>query len=308
MEAEIKRRYPNYKQKGAFSGAHQFQKANRSNTLYRVKKTLKQIPTYTLHQPARKHFPRRRVYVGGMHEQYVMDLKDIQSLAPYNNRKRYLLVVMDAFSKKAWMEALPNKTGPTTLKALEKIMARSGGVPRKIQVDEGTEFLNRNVKKYLNDKNIKLFWVASTMKCVLIERFIRTIFGKIQRYMTHNKTRKFVDKLTDFENLYNNSYHRSIKMTPNSVNKENEDTVRKNLYPELVTDYKPPKFKVGNHVLVARTKKIFEKGYAANYFEEVYKIVKIRETNPRVYILEALDGTPILGSFYAEQLSKVYHS
>jgi len=160
----------------------------------------------------------------------------------------------------------------------------------------------------LKEKGIDIFWTYSPLKCVIIERFIRTLFGKIQRYLTHNNTRKFVDKLPYFENLYNQSYHRSIKMAPVNVTKQNEKEVYRNLYPETVPmDYKPPKFKLGDHVLAARNKKTFEKGYTANFHEEIYKIVKIRETSPRVYMLENLEGVPILGSWYDHQLVNVYY-
>jgi len=141
-----------------------------------------------------------------------------------------------------------------------------------------------------------------------VERFIRTIFGKIQRYLTHNNTKKFVDKLKYFESLYNHSYHRSIKMAPCEVNKNNEVEVYNNLYPEKTENYTLPKFKRGDPVLVARKKKPFEKGYSTNYFNEVYFVVKVRGTTPRVYSLIDRKGTPILGGFYAQQLLKVNHS
>jgi hypothetical protein len=78
--------------------------------------------------------------------------------------------------------------------------------------------------------------------------------------MTHNRTKKFVDKLPEFERLYNNSYDRSIKMTPLQVSKANEREVYNNLYSVVTMDYTRPKFKLDDHVLVARTKKAFEKG------------------------------------------------
>src|SRR5882757_5721034 len=92
MEGKIKRRYSNYKLSGSFSGAAGFKKDSGTKaSLGKVKSSLVQIPSYTLHHPARVRFPRRRVYIGGMHEQYCMDLKDIQSSANFNNKKRYLV-------------------------------------------------------------------------------------------------------------------------------------------------------------------------------------------------------------------------
>ena len=146
------------------------------------------------------------------------------------------------------------------------------------------------------------------MKYVIIERFIRTLFGKIQRYLTHNNTKKFLDKLSLFERLYNHSYHRSIKMAPCEVNLSNQAEVYANLYPEKTINYSPPKFKVGDHVLVARKKKAFEKGYTTNYYDAIYNEVQMRPTIPRVYILTGAEDDPILGEFYEQQLLKVNHS
>jgi hypothetical protein len=235
-----------------------------------------------------------------------MDLKDISSESRYNNKKNFLLVVIDTFSKRAWLEAVPNKTMGVVKNALDKIYKRTGGVAPKIQIDKGLEFRNRVMKSYLAEKGVELFSVESEIKASIIERFIRTLFSKIQRYLTHNKTRKFVDKLPDFEKLYNNSYHRSIKMTPAQVNPSNEAQVYQNLYGnEKPVIYKPPRYKIGDSVLVAKRKTVFEKGYKKNYLDETFKIVGIKHTIPRVYTLEDKDERPVKESFYEQQLSKV---
>jgi hypothetical protein len=187
------------------------------------------------------------------------------------------------------------------VKGLERIYARSGGIAPLIWCDYGREFVCSPVQSFLARKGVKLFHVESELKCCIIERFIRTIFGKIQRYLTHNKTRKFVDKLQYFEDLYNNAYHRSIKMAPSQVTAENQEEVYANLYEhEKPVDYTPSKFNVGDRVLVARRKLVFEKGYKQNYTKTPVKVVKIWETNPRVYTLSDLDDVPIKGTFYAE--------
>jgi len=158
MDVLVKRRYPNYKQHGSFSGAIGFKNDSKLKaSLAKIKQSLKYIPSYTLHHPVITRFARRRVYVSGMHTQYCMDLKDIQTLSRFNNRRRFLLVVIDAFSKQAWLEAIPNKTGPVVVNALKRILERSGGVPSKIQVDEGTEFLNKHMNAFLKSKGIDLF-------------------------------------------------------------------------------------------------------------------------------------------------------
>ena len=59
--------------------------------------------TYTLHKTARRNFKRNRVIVGGIDDQWQMDLADMQSLKLYSDGYRYLLVCIDLFSKYAWI-------------------------------------------------------------------------------------------------------------------------------------------------------------------------------------------------------------
>ena len=55
--------------------------------------------TYTLHKPIRRRFKRRKTIVGGIDYQWQADLADMQHLAKQNNNKKYLLCVIDVFSK-----------------------------------------------------------------------------------------------------------------------------------------------------------------------------------------------------------------
>ena len=74
-------------------------------------------------------------------------------------RRGIYLVVIDAFSKQAWLEPIPNKTAKVVLNAFKRIMARTGRVPSKIEIDEGKEFKNKLMSdNYLNSNHIELFW------------------------------------------------------------------------------------------------------------------------------------------------------
>ena len=50
-----------------------------------------------------------------------------------------------------------------------------------------------------------------------MERVIRTIKGRLGRYKTKNRTRRWVDALDKIITSYNNTYHSSLGMTPNQV-------------------------------------------------------------------------------------------
>ena len=58
---------------------------------------------YKLHKHARRHYQRNHIYVSGIDAQSQADLADIQGLVRQNADIRYLLTVIDVFSKFAWV-------------------------------------------------------------------------------------------------------------------------------------------------------------------------------------------------------------
>ena len=98
---------------------------------------------YTLHKPIHRHFKRNRVIVGGIDQQWQMDLADMQSMQKCDDGYRYLLVCIDVFSKYIWVVPLKNKKGPSLVEAFKIILA-SRRKPIKIITDQGTEFFNKH--------------------------------------------------------------------------------------------------------------------------------------------------------------------
>jgi transposase InsO family protein len=204
----------------------------------------------------------RRVIVGGIDQQWQMDLADMQSTQTFNDGYRYLLVCIDVFSKYAWVVPLKNKTGPTLVEAL-KVILTSGRKPEKIMTDQGTEFLNTHFRAY------------NETKASVVERLIRTLKTKMWRYFTAKKTMRYVDMLPDMVYSYNHSVHRSIKTNPVDVTAENEKKVWHTLYDvhNIVKNVKY-KFKIGDQVRISKMKRTFEKGYLPNFSKEIFTISK----------------------------------
>ena len=97
-------------------------------------------------------------------------------------------------------------------------------------------------------------------------------------------------------------------MKPADVNKSNKDQVWITLYGYIQGDFPIPKFKVGDTVRVSKYKNIFNKGYEANFTEEIFKIAKVFRGDPNMYELVEASGSepePIMGKFYEEELSAV---
>ena len=133
------------------------------------------------------------------------------------------------FSKKAYAQALKKKTGIEVAKAFDTVLTHSE-IPKKLQTDAGKEFLNKVFQNLLKTRGIAHYTTASDMKACVIERFNRTLKTKMWRYFTAKNTHRYIDVLPELIESYNNSYHRSIKMTPMQVTKENAAQVFRNLY------------------------------------------------------------------------------
>ena len=174
-----------------------------------------------------------------------------------------------------------------------------------IQSDEGTEFTNNQVQNFFEDNNIKWYHTHNRdIKCLICERFNRTILNKIYKNFTLNNNTIWISDLDKLVEEYNNSYHRSIKMSPfNASKKSNENIVTNNLYNFKITN-KKPKFKINDKVRVSLLKNTFEKSYTSNWSEEIFIIDNIKTSNVYYYFLKDLSGEKLDGSFYEQELLK----
>jgi Integrase core domain len=317
MNDKIKRQYLNPKVKGSFSGVQNFYgNSNKKYTKKQILDTLLTIPAYVENRPAPTKFKRRKVFVHGIDEQWVMDLIEISKNNVNDNyNNKYLLTVMDAFSKFAWISALKNKQSSTVLKAFKDILKKSNRVCKYIQSDLGNEFRG-SFRDFLVEKNIKYFSVQSELKCCLIERFNRTIMEKVERFLIHQRNsakrkkikhpNRFLNVLKYLLKSYNSSVHRSTKKRPIDVNEENSMEVWMNLYgSEEMKSHDKPKFKVGDKCLISIVKNIFEKGYSRKFKPEIFTIYKVGNSYPRMFYLKDNKNEPIEGGFYSQELSLV---
>ena len=134
----------------------------------------------------------------------------------------------------------------------------------------------------------------------------RTIKTKMWKQFTVQGNTQYLDMLPKLVKQYNNTRHNSIKMTPvEASKKKNEGAVYFNLYGDIETIKQKPKFKVGDKVRINKYKRnVFDKGYTANWSEEVLTVHKIQSTSPVTYKIKDLNNEQIKGSFYEPELSK----
>ena len=108
----------------------------------------------------------------------------MQLISKFNQGFRFLLYVIDIFSKYAWVVPLKDKKGVSIVNAFPKILDDSKRKPNKIWVDKGSEFYNRSMKSWLQKNDIAIYSTHNEGKSVLAERFIRTL--KKQNLQIHD--------------------------------------------------------------------------------------------------------------------------
>ena len=143
-----------------------------------------------------------------------VDLADMQLISRFSKGFRFLLCVINIFSKYAWVVPLKDKKVISIVNAFQKILYKSGRKPNKIWVDKGIEFQNNSFKKWFKDNDIEMYLIHNEGKYAVAERFIKTLKTKIYKYMTSVSKNVYIDKLDAIVDEYNNAYHRTIKMKP----------------------------------------------------------------------------------------------
>ena len=251
-----------------------------------------------LHKSIIRKFKKRKFYSGFKENIWGADLADMQLISKFDKGFRFILCIIDIFSKYAWVVPLKDRKGASIVNAFQKILKESDRKPNKIWVDKGSELYNSSLKKWLKDTDIEMYSIHNEGKSVVAERFIRTLKTKIYKYITLVSKNVHIDKLDDVVGEYNNTYHRTIKIKPVDV--------KDNTYIDFnkeVND-KDPKFKLDDHARISKYKNIFAKEYTPNWSEEDFVVSKIKSTVPWTYIINDFNGEGITGTFYEKELQK----
>ena len=306
-EDRLKNIYYNPRHPAAFGSVNNLVKASGlSKTV--VEAWLRSQPTYTLHKPKRHRFKTARYYVRKPNLQFQADLVDYSKFSQQNRGFKFMLMIMDIFTRQAWAFPLKTKSGKE-ISAIFRPFFRDHPTER-LQTDEGKEFYNSDVRNVLRDYGIELFSIYSPTKAAHVERLNRTVKGMLEKIFTAHNTKNWVDAIDDVMHVYNNRKHRSLGMTPNEVpdrQTEAHDTMYASFKPGMEKQRKNSKFPVGTRVRLSKRKGTFGRGYEANWSTEEFFISGIRHMKDGLIMFKVKDsnGDEIKGSFYPEELQRV---
>lgn len=267
------------------------------------------IEAKEIHAPIRKKFPKRKIVTLGIDDLWAADLIIMKNYEKENDGYKYMLNVIDTFSKYVWSKPLKKKDAKCVSIAFEQIIKDAIKIghksPNLLHTDKGLEFINKEFNGVLKKYNIKLYHTENEEKSSIIERYNRTQNEKMKVLFEINKNFRWIDILQKIVKEYNNSYHSTIKMKPIDVNKENEndllDTVFKYIPPKIITK---SKLKINDRVRIGNKKSTFSNKYKNNWSREIFVVSRINNTHPVTYSIKDLNDEDIIGSFYDYELKK----
>ena len=103
-----------------------------------------------------RKFKKQKVYPSFRDNIWSVDLANMDLLSKYNKAIKYLLCAIDLLSKYAWVFPLKYKRGITIVNAFQKIISKRCK-PNKKWIDQGHEFHNKLLKRFLKINNIEMY-------------------------------------------------------------------------------------------------------------------------------------------------------
>ena len=284
--------------------------------LHKIRKYIQSLDSYSLQKPVKRSFKRARVEVEGMNVQYDVDLADVSNISQYNDGFRFLLIVIDVFSRFLWIAPVKHKTGKEIMSAFKILVKRGMSIPKKIRSDKGLEFSNRWFKKWCKDNKIYFFTSQNETKANYAERVIKTLKTIMYRYFTKERTYRYINVLQKFVDSYNTTPHTSLnEITPRDVKKENEADLfaymylrekKSNKKKRTISNKNKFKLKIGSMVRISHLKQAFSRVYQQKWSAEVFKVKTrfLKQNIPLYQLIDFLDE-PVIGNFYQSELQEV---
>ena len=271
-----------------------------------VRKWLRAQDSYSFHKPSRK--PKTtNILVSNIDEQWSADLIDMSEFSKANEDIKYILLIVDTFSKFMWTVPLKNKSSKSVTQAFTDVFD-DGRIPLRLRTDKGQEFRGKLTRNLMDSKGVKQLFAQSEQKASISERAIKTLKSKFFKYFTHMNTFRYIDVLQNFVDAYNMSVHSATGFKPIEVSKNNAESIRVQRFlrnSKNVEILKPYKFQIGDMVRITYLKRKFNREYDHKWTGEVFSVAKrFRRQGVPVYKLNDFEKEPITGSFYSEELSK----
>ena len=244
----------------------------------------------------------------------------------YNDGYSYFSVFIDIFSRFLYTYPLKSLSGIEMTKTFERLINEKGVKPKKLRSDQGSEYKNKEFERFLEQENIDHIFTFYETKANFAERVIKTIKLKIFKYFSNEETFRWINILSDLTNGYNDSIHRSIRMSPRDAKSSDPYKVWKNQYGKInypksyfsaqkikknlisgIQGRKKFKYNITDRVKIPYMKKSFDREYSEKWTGEIFTVIdrKINQNQP-MYQLKDYNNDVIEGYFYEPELQIAY--
>lgn len=285
----------------------------------KAKRFLEHSQTYTLFREYKQPRLYNPYYVHERRKEVQADLLDISALAGENDGVKFLLLYIDIFTKRVWIQPLRSKEGRGVAVALRRWLSSLDTPPEIFKTDLGTEFRNQQVQDVLASRNVRWEGAIGTSKACMAERANKTLQNLIYKYINNREGHRYIDALPDLVRSYNTRGHRTLKgMSPAEAdlpaNEAAVAAIHHQRYEKMgrqrASRQRNARFKVGDLVRIKTdpTKlSSARRAYAQQFHGEYFRITRINRTLPiPMYYLRSLDTDEhIEGGLYAEHLQRV---
>jgi hypothetical protein len=252
----------------------------------KLKMFLQNQETYQLNKPSiqpktfypiRSNFPYERIQAD------LLDMAGNYSGYPkqLNKGYRYILTVIDVFTRKTFARPLKSKEEKEILDKFIEILKEMDSIPSILETDNESAIKGNLFNTFCKKNKIVQFFVSpSDYKGKgVIERFNKTIRNMILLYTTYTGKKKWIEVLPDLIFNYNNHPHSTTGFKPFEAH-NHVDEIRK-VYNNLVevADQKVGDLKVGLKVRLKIKKNVFEKKTSNNWTKSIHIIDRIEGNN-----------------------------
>lgn len=274
------------------------------------------VHSYTSHREAKRPKVYNPVYVRAPRKLLQADLLEPGKETWRKNRGvRYLLMIQDTFSRKLFVRTLKSKSEAYVTPAFREVLNEMKPLHPKclLLADKGKEFDNREFRNMLEREGVELIQPGTSHHAPHIERANLSLQRILHRHLEERGTGEYLSKLPDLVDVFNSRYHRIIGMSPEQAESpaaRNEVVANLQKYYDKA-EQKAAKKKgknklaIGDHVKLLKERTSFTRGYQRRFTNQVFKVVGVDDNLPvALYEIEALDGDPVTGKFYPNELQK----
>lgn len=257
-------------------------------TMKEVKQFLSEQETAQINKQTTRKTKYRPIVAHYVNDIWQADLLDMQKWSKFNKGYKWILSIVDIYSRYSWAIPLYRKSTALVRDEFEKLF-NQGNQIENLTTDNGKEFTGKAMKSLLKEFDVK-HWThepGTHNTLGIVERLNRTFRTLIQKYMTANKTKNWINVLSELNDNYNSTYHETIRSIPNEIYFGKQRFNNRKLYCHNCSSAET--FTVGDMVrLRVRTHKLEKKGEL--FSRKIYVISSETKTKNSYKVKPINDG------------------